>query len=70
MRVLIISLIPLALGLGIVMAYVDLMFSDAKFLSGVHEARMGATKIMLPGWIHACVPFSLDPFLLYSALYL
>jgi len=31
------------------------MFSDAKFLSGVHEARMGATKIMLPGWIHACV---------------
>ena len=63
MRVLIVALIPLALGLGIIVAYADLMLSGTELLSEVHKVRMGATKIMLPGWILACVSFSIGSFL-------
>lgn len=63
MRVLIVALIPLALGLGIIAAYADIIFSGMEFLSGMHEVRMGATKITLPGWILACASFSAGSFL-------
>ena len=35
----------------------------AEFPSGVHEVRRGATKIMLPSWILACMLFSVGSFL-------
>jgi len=63
MRVLIVALIPLALGLGIILAYADLMLSGMEFLSGIHEVGMGATKIILPGWILACTSFLIGSFL-------
>jgi len=62
-RVLIVALIPLALGLGIIVAYADLMLSGMEFLSEMHEVGMGATKIMLPGWILTCASFSVGSFL-------
>ena len=63
MRVLIVALIPLALGLGIIAAYADIILSGMKLLSGMHEVRMGATKITLPDWILACASFSAGSFL-------
>ena len=56
-------LITLALGLGIIAAYADLMLSGAEFLSEVHEVRIGAVKIMLPDWILACASFAVGSFL-------
>jgi len=63
MRVLIVALIPLALGLGIIAAYADIILSGMELLSGMHEVRMGATKITLPDWILACASFSAGSFL-------
>jgi len=63
MRALIVALTTLALGLGTIVAYADLMLSDVEFLSEVHEVRIGTAKIVLPGWILACTSFAFGSFL-------
>ena len=62
-RASIVALVTLVLGLGTIMAYVDLILSDIGFLSKVHEVGIGAAKATLPGWVLALCGFALGSFL-------
>ncbi|RLG59152.1 hypothetical protein DRN86_04675 [Candidatus Geothermarchaeota archaeon] len=62
-RASIVALVTLALGLGTIIAYVDLILSDVEFLSKIHEVGIEAAKAMLPGWILALCDFALGSFL-------
>jgi len=60
---LIVALTTLALGLGTIVTYADLIFSDVEFLSEWYEVRIGLYKIVLPGWAIACASFAFGSFL-------